>query len=270
MVPEIAGTYNVTVKVESVDEPVFHKFTVISKESDSEKRRIGWTPAFEYHRVQVNGTDALQICSLLDIACPENPVFDAVNRHDKNYTYFYYDLPDKEYLVILDDANICYTTDDVDFESTGMFEKCITAANTIPKSEVLCLQPRGIILDENCQRIGKYDLQTGIPITENQIQCDLLEGTWYDKQNKCDSPYAPLEYRFQFGYSSLGYEIHEVCTDDIMIHLTKFSNLFDKGFDGSYEIHHEGLPNGVTQEKFQECVDFIYEKQILMKLENKN
>ena len=34
-------------------------------------RQIGWTPAFEYSRVQINGTTALQICSIMEIACIE-------------------------------------------------------------------------------------------------------------------------------------------------------------------------------------------------------
>lgn len=127
-VPQIEGKYNVTVRVEPAD-PVVYEFTVISKNHEDDKRRFGFTPAFEYHRVQVNGTDALQICSMLKIVCPENPVFHAINRHDKNYTYFYYDLPSKDYLVIIDDGQICYTTDDVDFENTGLFEKCVEVEN---------------------------------------------------------------------------------------------------------------------------------------------
>jgi len=125
VVPYVEGTYNVTVSVEKVKETAVHQFTVSSKDPENDKRRIGWTPAFEYHRVQINGTSAVQICSMLKIMCPENPVFDAINRHDKNYTYFYYDLPNKDYLVVVDDGQICYITDDVDFENTGAFEKCI-------------------------------------------------------------------------------------------------------------------------------------------------
>jgi hypothetical protein len=127
-VPQIEGKYNVTVRVESAD-PAVYEFTVISKNPDDNKRRLGFTPAFEYHKVQIDGEKALQICSLLNVICPQNPTFHAINRHDKNYTYFYYDLPSKDYLVVLDDEQICYTTNDVDFENTGVFEKCIGIKN---------------------------------------------------------------------------------------------------------------------------------------------
>lgn len=127
-VPQNKGTYNVTVSIESVDEPVIHEFTVISKNLEDDKRRIGFTPAFEYHKVQIDGEKALQICSLLNVMCPQNPTFHAINRHDKNYTYFYYDLPSKDYLVVIDDGQICYTTND-EFENTGAFEKCVEIKN---------------------------------------------------------------------------------------------------------------------------------------------
>ena len=63
----------------------------------------------------------------------------------------------------------------------------------------LCIGGRGIIKNENCEMIGKYDIQTGIPIVNNKSECDKLDGTWYDDRELCDSKYAPVEYRFQFG-----------------------------------------------------------------------
>ena len=126
-VPQIEGKYNATVRVEPADLAVY-EFTVISNPEDN-KRRLGFTPAFEYHKVQIDGEQALQICSLLNVMCPQNPTFHAINRHDKNYTYFYYDLPSKDYLVVVDDEQICYTTDDVDFENTEAFEKCVGIKN---------------------------------------------------------------------------------------------------------------------------------------------
>lgn len=126
--PQNEGTYNVTVSVEPVNEPIIHEFTVISKNPEDDKRRLGFTPAFEYHKVQIDGDKALQICSLLNIMCPQNPIFHAINRHDKNYTYFYYDLPSKDYLVVVDGGQICYTADD-EFENTGAFEKCVEIEN---------------------------------------------------------------------------------------------------------------------------------------------
>lgn len=268
-VPQIEGRYNVTVRVESADQAVY-EFTVISNPED-DKRRLGFTPAFEYHKVRIDGEQALQICSLLNVMCPQNPVFHAINRHDKNYTYFYYDLPNKDYLVVVDDGQICYTTDDVDFENTGIYEKCTVMENVesgaYELDEALCIGGRGYIKNDECERIGKYDIQTGIPIVESKVQCDLLDGTWYAEQDKCDSEYAPTEYRLQFGNSFLGYDIPQICTYDIMKHLAKYSNLLDKKFVGEYGIEDIGLPDGVTQEKFDECTDFIF-KQRTELLEN--
>jgi hypothetical protein len=65
--------------------------------------------------------------------------------------------------------------------------------------EALCIGGRGMVKNEKCEIIGKYDIQTGIPIVENKSQCDLLDGTWYNDKKLCDSKYAPVEYRFQFG-----------------------------------------------------------------------
>lgn len=65
--------------------------------------------------------------------------------------------------------------------------------------EKICLGGRDMILDDQCRRIGNYDVQTGIPIVNNKEECDNLDGTWYDDRKLCDSKYAPVEYRFQFG-----------------------------------------------------------------------
>ena len=130
-VPQIPGQYNVTVSIENT-EPVVYKFVVLPemKQVDDGRRfQHGFTPSFEYHRVQINGTTATAICGILGVSCTSNPVFDAINRHDKNYTYFYYELPDKEFLFVVDDKEVCYTTDDVGFEYTGLLEKCVRVGN---------------------------------------------------------------------------------------------------------------------------------------------
>ena len=54
---------------------------------------------------------------------------------------------------------------------------------------LLCMGGRGMILNEDCERIGKYDPATGLPIVENKEQCDMLDGDWDEKQNICDSKY---------------------------------------------------------------------------------
>jgi len=83
-------------------------------------RRIGWTPAFEYSRVQINGTTALQICSIMEIDCTKNPVWDAIHHHDEDFTYFYYDTygvePDVqigEHYIQIDKDQICHSFEDL-------------------------------------------------------------------------------------------------------------------------------------------------------------
>lgn len=60
------------------------------------------------------------------------------------------------------------------------------------------------------------------------------------------------------------------CNEPIFLHLEKYSNLLDEEFVGVYSIEDIGLPDGVSQEKFEECVDFIYEKRTSIELENEN
>ena len=83
-------------------------------------RRIGWTPAFEYSRVQITGTTALQICSIMEITCTENPAWDAIHRHDKNFTFFHYDVYDAEpnvqigeHYIQIDKDQICHSFEDM-------------------------------------------------------------------------------------------------------------------------------------------------------------
>ena len=83
-------------------------------------RRIGWTPAFEYSRVQITGTTALQICSIMEIDCIENPVWDAIHRHDKDFTFFHYDtygvepnVQTGEHYIQIDKDQICHSFEDM-------------------------------------------------------------------------------------------------------------------------------------------------------------
>jgi hypothetical protein len=58
-------------------------------------------------------------------------------------------------------------------------------------------------------------------------------------------------------------ELHSLgCDNQILAHLTKYSNLLDEEFDGTYFIDAIGLPDGVSKEKFEECVDIIYEMRL--------
>ncbi len=66
-------------------------------------------------------------------------------------------------------------------------------------------------------------------------------------------------------------ELYELgCNELILEHLIKYSNLLDEEFDGIYYLDHIGLPDGVSVEKFEECVDIIFEKRISVELENEN
>ena len=77
----------------------------------------------------------------------------------------------------------------------------------------ICLGGLGMILNDRCERIGNYDMETGIPIVNNKSECDRLDGTWYDDGKVCDSKYAPVEYRFQFGPESMESEIQHESTN---------------------------------------------------------
>ena len=57
------------------------------------------------------------------------------------------------------------------------------------------------------------------------------------------------------------------CDESILAHITNHSNLLDEEFDGKYWLEFIGLPDGMSKEKFEWCVDFIYEKRISIDLE---
>ena len=166
--PMIPGVYNVTVKLGGI-EPQVYEFTVTAQE-----RNIGYTPAFEYHRTVVNGTTAQQICQMIGISCPKNPEFNAINRHDKNFTYFYHVLSEVEYLVKVEGNQICYTTDDVQADITGEFEHCeiITQCNEGFKE-----------INGQCKQIGKIR-EKDIPVFFHVqlmalgIEWNLQDRTW--------------------------------------------------------------------------------------------
>lgn len=49
------------------------------------------------------------------------------------------------------------------------------------------------------------------------------------------------------------------CDKPILSHLARYSNLLDEKFDGTSMIDLIGLPDGVSKEKFEECIDAIYQ-----------
>ena len=77
------------------------------------------------------------------------------------------------------------------------------------------------------------------------------DSAWRTDEDYCQ------EWCDQNGLYNLG------CEQPILAHLTKYSNLLDEEFNGNYGIEDIGLPDVVSIEKFDECVDFILEKRIL-------
>ena len=75
----------------------------------------------------------------------------------------------------------------------------------------ICLGPTNKIVNDDCVRIGMYDPKTGIPIVNNKSECDLLDGTWYEDREECDSKYPPLDKGFnpELIPSGTGYEESE-------------------------------------------------------------
>ena len=54
------------------------------------------------------------------------------------------------------------------------------------------------------------------------------------------------------------------CTKPMLEHLYQYSNLLDEEPSGEYVIATIGLPDGMSNEKFQECADAILEKRPIM------
>ena len=52
------------------------------------------------------------------------------------------------------------------------------------------------------------------------------------------------------------------CNQLVLDYIYRATNLFDEKFDNVYYRNALGLPDGVTQEKFEECADIILEKRL--------
>lgn len=107
------------------------------------------------------------------------------------------------------------------------------------------------------EMISQYPDDIPIVFSNGKIVLDDFSG-WITGEDYCS------EWCDQNELYSLG------CDKPILQHLIKYSNLLDEEFDGVYGIEDIGLPDGISQEKFEECVDIIYEKRTSMELENEN
>lgn len=77
-----------------------------------------------------------------------------------------------------------------------------------------------------------------------------LEDMWITDEDYCGD-WCNQEELYRLG-----------CDKPILSHLTRYSNLLDEEFNGTYMIDLIGLPDGVSQEKFEKCVDVIFEKRL--------
>lgn len=57
------------------------------------------------------------------------------------------------------------------------------------------------------------------------------------------------------------------CTKPMLEHILRYSNLLDYEVDGHVYLDWAGLPDGISNEKFQECFDTVSEKRILIEPE---
>jgi hypothetical protein len=60
------------------------------------------------------------------------------------------------------------------------------------------------------------------------------------------------------------------CTEPAINHVSRYSNLLDDSFDGTYSIDWIGLPDDLSQVEFDKCVKIILEKRISVGLESEN
>jgi len=57
------------------------------------------------------------------------------------------------------------------------------------------------------------------------------------------------------------------CNQQILEHISKYTNLLDENFDGIFSREWISLPDGISEEKYQECIDFIYEQRSSVEIE---
>lgn len=95
-------------------------------------------------------------------------------------------------------------------------------------------------------------------VTNPEIWDDTASvGNWISDEDYCGD-WCDQNELYQLG-----------CDKPILSHLAKYSNLLSEEFDGTFKIEDTGLPDGITVEKFEECVDIIYEKRVTVESEKK-
>jgi len=94
----------------------------------------------------------------------------------------------------------------------------------------------------------------GISTTESYIDCDskydAIDGQCVLKPEQYCKDWCDLQE-----LSNLG------CTKPILNFINRATNLFDENFDSVFYRNFVGLPDSMSKEKFEECLDFVYEKR---------
>ena len=125
----------------------------------------------------ITGVNAFQICQILEITCPENPTFEAIELVDRNITYFYYELYSTEYLFVIENGQICYSFNGGGLEYEEEFECVIQITDRMINSYYPSVKPNGDGTYET--RIGKV-----IPwIWERELELMNLEYENFDMGN---------------------------------------------------------------------------------------
>ncbi len=109
---------------------------------------------------------------------------------------------------------------------------------------------------EDYRKIIEELVGQDIPVIIKKGGDPFIDSDWITGEDYCQE-WCDNEELYQMG-----------CEQSILAHITKYSNLLDEEFDGTYSLDWIGLPNGMSKEKFNECVDFIYQKRTSIELED--
>lgn len=99
--------------------------------------------------------------------------------------------------------------------------------------------------------------------TESYIICDSKDesnnGQCVPNPEQYCVDWCDVEELYDFG-----------CDPPTLNFINRTTNLFDETFDGTYYLDWIGLPDSISEERFEWCLDFIYEKRISSSSESLN
>ena len=102
---------------------------------------------------------------------------------------------------------------------------------------------------------GQFETHSGLGLLNQEAQKNVGENTSLDSDWTLAADYCQ-EWCDYEELNNMG------CDQPILEHLAKYSNLLDEEFSGKYAMEDIGLSDGMSVEKFNECVDFIFEKRV--------